>query len=70
MENGEPADIVYLHFQEAFDKVSYNFFKETKQVGDKKGHGMEMCLKDRTEGDSKWSALRAEGGYKCRDLSC
>lgn len=31
---------------------------------------MEMCLKDKTEGNSKWSALRTEGGYKCRDLSC
>lgn len=51
MQNGDPADIVYLCFQEAFNKVSYQvfFFKETKQVRDKKeGHGMEMCLKDRT----------------------
>lgn len=31
---------------------------------------MEVCLKDKTEGNSKWSALRTEGGYKCRDLSC
>lgn len=26
MQNGDPADIVYLCFQEAFNKVSYQFF--------------------------------------------
>lgn len=51
MENDDLADAVYLHFQEAFDKVWYQFFfKETKQVGDKKeGHGMETGLKGRAK---------------------
>jgi len=51
VQNGDLAGIVYLHFQEAFGKVSYqSFCKETKQVGDKKeGRAMETCLKDSTK---------------------
>lgn len=51
MENDDLADPVYMHFPEAFHKVSYQFFfKETKQAGDKKeGHGMETGLKGRAK---------------------
>lgn len=47
MENGDLADIVCLHFQEAFDSFFFFFFfKETKKLRDKKeGYGIGDMFK-------------------------
>lgn len=71
MQSDDLTDTVYLHFQEAFDPISYENFWWKGKV--KKGYSMDTYLKDRTKKAIVNGQFSVHGLLQvsfCRDLYC